>query len=331
MAKSNEPRVSVIIPVYNVEKYLARCLDSILEQTYDNYEIICVDDCSPDNCNDILADYEENYADKITVLHNKCNIGLGKTRERGMEVSTGEYLFFVDSDDYVKPDFISTYVDAVKHKKYDVVIGGYIRDTDGKLVEHRAKESVWSLVTYTIAWGKMFKKAFISEHHIEFSETRCGEDVYFSMCLFCENPSYVVIGYVGYYYYCNKESIMGALNYDNGLECFITDIFDEFLHKYKLQTLPDVQQRVIEYNYVANMVQALVTYSHGCGIKRMRQKYIYFVNDLKQRFPNYGSNPYFGLFRPRGQTFKIRVGVGVVMGLHKVHLDRVLFDLISLM
>lgn len=330
MAKNNKPRVSVIIPVYNVEKYLARCLDSMLGQTYDNYEIICVDDYSPDNCNMILADYERKYADKITVLHNERNMGLGKTRERGMEASTGEYLFFVDSDDYVKPDFISTYADAVAHQKYDVVIGGYVRDIDGKLVEHRAKESVWSLVTYTVAWAKMFRKAFITGHHVGFSESRCGEDVYFSMCLFCESPFYTVIDYAGYYYYCNRESITGKINYDNGLEHFICDIFDEFLSKYEWQSLSAEQRRIIEYNYVADMVHSLITYSHGCGIEKMRQKYIFFVHDLKRRFPDYRKNPYFGLFRPRGQTFKIRISVGVVMGLHKMHMDSILFDLISL-
>lgn len=120
MVKNDMPMVSVIIPVYNVERYLARCLDSVLEQTYKNYEIICVNDSSPDNCKEILKRYERKYTDKIIVLHNEQNVGLRKTRERGIEASSGEYLMFIDSDDYIKKDFISQYINVVIKKSYDV-------------------------------------------------------------------------------------------------------------------------------------------------------------------------------------------------------------------
>lgn len=328
--KYDMPKVSVIIPVYNVEQYLVRCLDSVIHQTYENFEIICVNDCSPDNSKVILERYASRYSNKIVILNNEQNLGLGKTRERGIAASSGEYLMFIDSDDYVSEDFVITYVNAVQKKKYDVVIGGYVKDINGKLIRHNIKNSKWGLVTYTIACAKMFKKSFILEHHIQFSRIRCGEDIYFSMCLFCESPVYTIIDYEGYYYCFNRKSITGSLNYDNRLECFVADIFDEFLQKYKLHTLPYEQRIVIEYNYIANMVNALVVYGHGCGIRRMRQKYHFFKDDLEQRFPDYRSNPYFGLFKPRGQTLKIRLGVGVVMGLHKIHLDWLLFSIVSI-
>lgn len=274
MIESDVPKVSVIIPIYNVEEYLERCLDSVLKQKYNNYEIICVDDCSSDHCSDILEEYKTKHSDKIIVLHNVQNMGLGKTRENGIKASSGDYIMFIDSDDYVKPDFINTYVSAVLRKPCDVVIGGYIKDIDGRLVEHKVSDSVWSLVTYTIACAKMFRKSFIIERNLKFSEIRCGEDIYFSMCLFCENPAYSVIDYAGYYYYFNRKSITGSLNYDKELERFVVRIFDEFLCKYKLQSLSENQKRVIEYNYISNMINSLIIYGHGCGIKKMRHKYI---------------------------------------------------------
>lgn len=331
MVKDGIPMVSVIIPVYNVEKYLARCLDSVLRQTYENYEIICVDDCSPDNSKEILKRYRSKYGDKMIVLHNEQNMGLGKTRERGIEASNGEYLIFIDSDDYIKRDYISTYINAVLKKSYDVVIGGYIKDIDGRLFEHKVEDSFWSLVTYAIACAKMFKKSFIVEHQVKFSKIRCGEDIFFSMCLFCERPSFLVLDYAGYYYYFNRESITGTLNHNKEYECFVVSIFEEFMQEYKMQILSDTQKRVIEYNYVADMINSLITYGHGCGVRKMKQKYNYFITDLKQRFPDYKNNPYFGLFKPKGQTLKIRTGVGIVMGLHKIHLDWLLFDFIALM
>lgn len=106
-------KVSVIIPVYNVEKYLRRCLNSVLRQTYDDYEIICVNDKSPDNSDKILEQYAGKFPDRISVYTNEENLGLGRTRERGIRHAEGEYVMFIDSDDYIKSDYIETYVSAM--------------------------------------------------------------------------------------------------------------------------------------------------------------------------------------------------------------------------
>ena len=95
------PLISVIVPIYNVEKYLARCVDSIVNQTYKNLEIILVDDGSPDLCPQMCDDYAEKDS-RIKVVHKK-NGGLSDARNAGMAVSTGEYISFIDSDDYVSP------------------------------------------------------------------------------------------------------------------------------------------------------------------------------------------------------------------------------------
>ena len=92
-------KVTLIVPVYNVEKYLKRCIDSILNQSYKNIEIICVNDCSPDNSQEILNDYEKKQ--QIRVIINEKNMGLGKSRERALKESTGKYIMFIDSDDYI--------------------------------------------------------------------------------------------------------------------------------------------------------------------------------------------------------------------------------------
>lgn len=123
-------KVTLIVPVYNVEKYLRRCLDSLLNQTYDNIEILCVNDCSPDNSQDILEEYEK--AGRIKVIVNDENLGLGKSRERALNKSTGNYVMFIDSDDYIAADYVEKYINAMKHGDYDIVIGGYTRDIDGK-------------------------------------------------------------------------------------------------------------------------------------------------------------------------------------------------------
>lgn len=325
------PKVTVIVPVYNVEAYLARCLDSIVDQSCEDYEIICIDDCSPDNSGEILKEYESRYPQKLTVLVNEQNMGLGRTRERGIRHAKGDYILFVDSDDYVRKDYVETYLQEMETYPCDVVIGGYTRDVDGKLTEHRVTDSVWSVVTYPIACAKMFRKGFLTENGLEFSDIRCGEDIYFSLCVFYYGATYRVMDYVGYYYYFNRKSITGSLNYDKNHEEFVSGIFGSFLEKCDIHKVPKEKQQIIEYTYIANMVNALITYGHGGKIKRMKKKYNFFMEDLHRKFPDYKRNPYFGLFKPKGQTRKIRVGVGITMGLHKVHLDRLMFYLVSLL
>ena len=97
----NKNLFSIIIPVYNVENYLTQCLDSVVNQTFKNIEIICVNDCSPDSCGAILAEYAKND-NRIKVITHKTNLGLGGARNTGIENSNGEYIFFLDSDDWIE-------------------------------------------------------------------------------------------------------------------------------------------------------------------------------------------------------------------------------------
>lgn len=323
-------KVSIIVPVYNVEQYLKRCLDSIVNQTFEDYEIICVNDCSPDNSQSILEEYASEYPGLIKVVVNNKNLGLGKTREHGLSVAEGQYVMFIDSDDYIKKDYIETYYKAMCKKDVDIIIGGYTRDIDGNFTVHNVADSEWSLVTYPIACAKLYKKSFLLDNKIVFPEIRCGEDIYFSMSLFYHNATFYTINYAGYYYYFNRKSITGSMNYEKNHEEFVKTIFSEFMDNYDINNLTEPRRRVIEYNYIANMVNALITYGRGGGIKRMRKKYDFWMQDMKVRFPDYNNNPYVGFFKPKGQTAKIRLGVGVSMGLHKIKLDRLMYYIISL-
>mgnify|MGYP003371968625 FL=1 len=323
-------KVSIIIPVYNVEKYLRRCLKSVVRQTFEEYEIICVNDCSPDNSQNIIDEYVKKYPKLIKSFINEKNKGLGKTREVGINNSLGQYVMFVDSDDYVTHDYVETYYNAIKKGNLDVVIGGYTRDCEGKLKKHFAKHSVWSIATYPIACAKMYKKDFLLENKIKFSEIRCGEDIYFSMSLYCANPNYEVIDYCGYHYYYNKESITGSMNYEKNHEKFIVSIFNEFMGNQDIYDLEKEKRTVIEYVYIANMVNALITYGHGGGIRRMKEKYEYWIKDMKKRFPQYRKNPYVGILKPKGQTWKIKLGVGLIGDLEKIHCAKPLLYIISL-
>ena len=127
-------KVSVVVPVYNVEQYLQQCVDSLLKQTYKDIEIILVDDGSKDNSPAMCDDYSQKYPDMIKTIH-KANGGLGLARNTGMEYAKGEFVTFIDSDDYADEDLIERLVKSADKYNAQVVIGGFKRvDSSGKIL-----------------------------------------------------------------------------------------------------------------------------------------------------------------------------------------------------
>lgn len=104
-----EQKVSIILPVYNAEKYLQRCIDSIIGQDYNSIELIAIDDGSKDGSWDILKEYQDRYPSKVIVIKQK-NMGVSKTRNKGIQLATGKYLILIDNDDYYDQGYISTFV-----------------------------------------------------------------------------------------------------------------------------------------------------------------------------------------------------------------------------
>ena len=123
-----EPLISIIVPVYKVEEYLGPCVDSILAQTYRNIEVILVDDGSPDRCGQICDDYAKQDR-RVAVIHKK-NGGLSDARNAGMEISKGQWLMFVDSDDLLPPDAARILMDIAQKEEAQLVIGGHLRFSD---------------------------------------------------------------------------------------------------------------------------------------------------------------------------------------------------------
>lgn len=172
----SQKSASIIIPCYNVEKYLPRCLDSLVDQTLDDLEIICINDGSPDNCLAILRDYEQRYPDTIVVI-DKENEGVWRGRLDAIAIARGEYIGFVDSDDYVEPDFAERLYTAAKENDADISVCGFRRvDVDtGKtlsteMTEERAPffvelEPQRLLELNGAPWNKFFRAEILKNIH----------------------------------------------------------------------------------------------------------------------------------------------------------------------
>lgn len=223
MAENNF-KVSVIIPVYNTAKYLPRCLDSILNNTYKNLEIICVNDGSTDESADIL----ERYAAEDTriVVVNQANAGVSAARNTGLDRAAGEFVSFVDSDDWVHPQYFEALLFAQKVTNADIVACHYKcvsgrEDKSAESVSYSAEdvscisssEAIKDGYLKRLVWGRIYKRSCIKARFE--NELGWGEDTVFNLCTLSINgldQKFGVIASPLYFYFSRSDSITGTVS-----------------------------------------------------------------------------------------------------------------------
>lgn len=239
------PAISVLIPIYNVEAYLQRCINSVLSQDFEDYELILVDDGSPDSSGAICDDNENANPDKIKVIH-KENAGLISARRAGVLAARGKYLMFLDSDDWLMPGALSALYDAIESNGgYDMVKGGAVRvDDSGKVFPlepyalekgeiNSTEDFLVKMYTGKIApylWGALYKASlFSAETFDESIEKRIslGEDTVTNLIAGMSIQRALYIKDKVYNYFINPTSIMSSSlvgkEYGNRLEAFLHD------------------------------------------------------------------------------------------------------------
>lgn len=208
------PLISVIVPVYRVEKYLERCVKSILSQTYKNLEVILVDDGSPDQCPAICDACAEKDA-RVKVIHQE-NKGLSGARNAGIDAASGEYLAFVDSDDYVSPHFIEELYQllqdtgcAIGQCRFSYVKGdGLVEEGDSAFCIYRGESLMEQLygpeekaTCFVVAWNKLYREELFKETGIRYPEGRIHEDEATTYRLFHEAKKLAFLDRALYGYY----------------------------------------------------------------------------------------------------------------------------------
>ena len=323
-------KVAVIVPFYNSEPYFEQCLNSLVNQDYEKYEIYLIDDRGSDGSLAIAERFQAEYPALIRILRNDVNIGQGRSRIRAVQMTDAAYVMFVDSDDYVSSDYIRRYM-AENTDDYDMIVGSFIRDDGNRLDPFSIIDSDYTIMLYSVACCKAYKRSFLLEYGIDFSDSRKGEDIYFSLACYACKARYKVIPYIGYYYRNNPTSTTKSMNYENNFERIVIDMFRRFREKYHPERLQEDMRKKIEYAYIANIVNALVVYNRGCGIPRMREKLSWVIADLKQNYPDFLDNRELRFTRPAGVSRKIRTGVGAFYWCCRLHLTKPLFYAVSLL
>lgn len=244
-----KPLVSIIIPVYNSEKYIARCICSVLDQSYDRLQIIVVNDGSKDYSGDIIAGYAETNENILFI--DKQNEGVANARNDALKKAEGDYLLFVDADDYLGTGYVKELVECAIREKSELVISGYtlvrsdesmIKEIIPDIYERNVKEE-WA---YRICstWGRLYSSSFWKEHKLSFiqEEGARAEDVPITMYANAMAQNICMIPNTEYYYRQHEESAMHKDNgyfrfpyeafrlaYDSVLEADITNSMEFFL------------------------------------------------------------------------------------------------------
>ncbi len=216
-------KVSVIIPIYNSSSYMRKCLDSVIASTLKEIEIIAVDDCSQDNSVDILREYEKRYPETFRVIRMEKNGRQGAARNAGMKVAQGEYLAFVDSDDFIEANMLEKLYLAAKEKDADCCGGDYyFSKTTGEELERvdyvsfTPKENREMhrkyLQSYGMFWARIYKNSFCRQNDINFPEGIFYEDAYFNFFAALLMNKVVKVDEPFYHYTVREDSTMRQRN-----------------------------------------------------------------------------------------------------------------------
>lgn len=316
------PKVSIIVPIYNAEKYLNRCITSILEQTYKNIELILINDGSTDSSEEIILQMQEKNKD-IIKYYKQENKGVSETRNFGITIATGKYIMFVDNDDYIDNDYVEQYVDVAESGKCDVVIGGYrrVNSKDKIFLERKIPNTRWGRYITLTPWGRIFKKSYIIENDIRFLTSNIGEDIFFNIQAINISDRILTIEYVGYNWLYNDKSVSNTIQ----KSFYNLEIYKLLNETYKVMEQKKILRKQEEKEYIelywfTFIIWIMLYTGKSLKYKELSIEYSKIINWLKQRFPNYKHNKLCKFTKPDGEILSNRIKITIFMMLHKCNL-----------
>ena len=289
-------KISIIIPAYNVENYIEKCINSVLQQTYNNIEIIIVDDGSTDSTGKICDKYKSEYVN-IQVIHQK-NAGLPAARNTGLNFATGDYIGFIDSDDYIYEDMYEVLVDNITKMNADIAMVQFCYEVNGEKVYKpstdevevfNTSEAIIELIKdkkiHNFAWNKLYNAELWKKH--KFKEGRVYEDFEVMYKVFLDCKKIVYIDSIKYVYVQRENSIM-----HKPISQYSLDRLNAVMERYNY--IKTTQNKDLQfYNSYALAVNMIVIY---------RSISLYDYDDIYDEFMKY-----FELFMDIIQKYEFRI------------------------
>lgn len=284
-------KVSIIMPVYNVEKYVQKSIESLINQTLQDIEIIIVNDGSTDKSKEIIKSYEEKYKDKIKYIE-KENGGAADARNYGIAHATGEYIAFLDSDDYAELDMFEKMYNKAKEDSSSIVECDFYweyphkRKLDAGMIYTNKKEML--LLTRVIPWNKLIKRNIIDSNNIMFPKGLRYEDVEFTYKLvpYCDKISFVKEPLV--HYVQRKSSV--SYEYNEKTRDIFT-VLDNVINYYKTNELYEEYKLQLEYIYARYLLCSSLGRIVKINDEKLKEKILYETwKNLNEKFPNWKKN-----------------------------------------
>ena len=318
------PALSIIVPVYNVEKYLAQCLDSLLNQTYRDFEVLIVNDGTKDSSAQIAMDYVKKDSDHFMLL-NKENGGLSDARNYALPYAKGKYITFLDSDDYVEETCYEKMMNKITSESLDIVVGNlqYFYEDSDQLMDMRglncnASSDVQkaALLSPLFAWNKVYRKAYFDQIGLLYPKGLWYEDLPVTLPLFANTDKIGHVDEILYHYRQRSGSIMKS---GGSKQKDIFKIFEMVIAYFKKNNLYHQFEEELEYLCVEHiMLYRQFSFLVSDDYKELYQQSRCF---MKKHVPNYKKNRYLQLLGKKNQVFIATLNP-LTLGLYRKYLMR---------
>lgn len=296
--------ISIVVPVYNVERYIRRNLESLVNQTYENIEILVINDETPDNSVEIIKEYEEKYPKKV-FLFNKKNGGLSDARNYGLKKAKGKYIVFIDSDDYVEHKMIEELYQSIKQNKSDIsicnIIDEYEESGKTQIYSNYIPEAPCSIyedkkqmLNRFAAWNKMYDIDLFKKNKLTFDKGFIYEDLRLVLKIYLYANKISYTDKALYHYIIRSGSIMTSANLEKNYNIVLAmNNLTEYYKKEKKykEFIQELEYLAIDHALIATSVR-IIKISKFNELKKNLKPYKDFI---EKEFPNYMQNKYINL------------------------------------
>ena len=317
-----EPKVSIIIPVYNGAEYVSKAIKSVMAQIYSNIELIIINDGSKDDSERVIRKLCEKKFSNIAIRYiSQTNMGVAQARNTGIDIATGEFLMFLDQDDWLDPMCVQNLMKKAQDSCADEVIGGYrLVDQEGKVITSWKMQSKyeWSKFRIVAPWGKVFKRELIDQHQIRFLNTKISEDLYFNILFMSYTDQIEVISDIGYNWLNNNQS-ESHTNWNRISEDRNPIIVLEHLQG-KIAGSVYLNKELLAYFFTKYIIWYLLYNVRKNKKEDIISMYRMCFGWLEGNYPSYRKWSVTGIHVPKGELIRNRVCVTVSILLHKMHI-----------
>lgn len=314
-------KVTIIVPVYNAECYLKRCLQSLVDQTINAgdtapYVILLINDGSTDASQTIIQSFVDDHP-SLFISVSRENRGAAYTRNEGILLCATPYLMFVDNDDVVDCDYVGRHLAKIEETKADIVISGYRRESDTKILKRVSMTNdAWSKYRCVAPWAKIFNTRFLRDNNIRFFDNNIGEDTVFSLKAYAFAQTIESMEYLGYVWRFNNESVSNSIQRGLKSECKFDALLDEIL----AQVTSNKERELREYF----LYRYVVWYLLFSGKYADRKRFVQAFNHLYSWLENNSIRAQYGIFSKEiaSESFIDRLAVACFSFLRRHHLEK---------